>query len=79
GASGCSGLREIVVPSGPDRCGVHVDGHDPKDIAWGISVALGEDAALMGANGRRRVLENFTWDITVRRTLDVYSSVTGHR
>ncbi len=79
GASGCSGLREIVVPSGPDRCGVHVDGRNPKDIAWGISVALGEDAALMGANGRRRVLENFTWDITVRRTLEVYSSVAGHR
>ncbi|MGC9191980.1 MAG: glycosyltransferase family 4 protein [Conexivisphaera sp.] len=79
GASGCSGLREIVVPSGPDKCGIHVDGRDPGDIAWGILAALADadEMRRMGENGRRRVLENFTWDVTVRRTLDLYSEVAG--
>jgi glycosyltransferase involved in cell wall biosynthesis len=79
GTSGCSGFRETVVPSGPDQCGVHVDGRDPRDIAWGIDAVLSSEdrGRRMGANGRRRVLEQFTWDITVGRTIELYSSVVG--
>jgi glycosyltransferase involved in cell wall biosynthesis len=79
GTSGCSGFRETVVPSGPDQCGVHVDGRDPRDIAWGIDAVLSSEdrGRRMGANGRRRVLEQFTWDITVSRTIELYSSVAG--
>jgi len=78
GARGCSGLREIVIPSGAGQCGVHVNPHDPKDIAWGISAVLSspERGRWMGVNGRRRVLENFTWDRTAMKTLEVYREVS---
>ncbi|MEM3785802.1 MAG: glycosyltransferase family 4 protein, partial [Nitrososphaeria archaeon] len=76
GARGVSGLREIVVPSGPNQCGVHVNPYDPSDIAWGINVLLEdlERARQFGKNGRRRVLEKFTWDNAVEETIKVYSN-----
>ncbi|MEM4699915.1 MAG: glycosyltransferase family 4 protein [Candidatus Nezhaarchaeales archaeon] len=79
GASGCSGLREIVIPSGARQCGVHVNPHDPKDIAWGIQAVLSSQdrGRWMGVNGRRRVLEEFTWDRAASRTLDVYKSLAS--
>ena len=78
GARGCSGLREIVVPSGANQCGVHVNPYDPKDIAWGILAVLSspDRGRWMGLNGRRRVLENFTWDHTALKTLEVYREVS---
>ena len=81
GARGCSGLREIVTPSGANQCGVHVNPHDPKDIAWGISAVLSspDRGRWMGVNGRRRVLENFTWDHTALKTLEVYQEVSKER
>ena len=77
GAAGISGLREQVIPSGEKRTGVHVNGNDPKDIAWGIKVALEnwEEAKRWGKNGRKRVLENFTWDKVAKKTLEVYEKV----
>ncbi|MCX8204924.1 MAG: glycosyltransferase family 4 protein [Candidatus Nezhaarchaeota archaeon] len=77
GASGCSGLREIVVPSGAYQCGVHVNPHDPQDIAWGVRAVLSSQdrGRWMGANGRRRVLESFTWDKAASRTLEVYKTL----
>jgi glycosyltransferase involved in cell wall biosynthesis len=79
GAHGCSGFREIVTPSGSGQCGVHVNPHDPKDIAWGIEAVLesGDRGRWMGLNGRRRVLENFTWSRTVTETLKIYKSLLG--
>lgn len=77
GAKGVSGLREIVVPSGPNQCGVHVNPYDPADIAWGINALL-EDmskAKQFGINGRKRVLENFTWDKATEETLKVYGKL----
>ena len=81
GARGCSGLREIVVPSGANQCGVHVNPHDPRDIAWGVSAVLSslDKGKWMGVNGRRRVLENFTWDHTAVKTLEVYQEVSKKR
>jgi glycosyltransferase involved in cell wall biosynthesis len=74
GASNVNGLKEQVIPSGKDRTGVHVNGEDPKDIAWGIKVVLEnfEEAKKWGKNGRKRVLENFTWDIAASKTLEIY-------
>jgi glycogen(starch) synthase len=74
GARGVVGFVEQVIPHGPDRCGVHVNGADPGDIAWGVDEALKDpDAAkVWGANGRRRVQEYFTWDRAVAETLKVY-------
>ncbi len=77
GARGVSGLREQVIPNGENRCGVHINGEDPKDIAWGIKVVLEnfEEAKEWGKNGRKRVVENFTIEKTARETLKIYESL----
>lgn len=77
GAKGISGLREQVVPYGSKQCGVHIDPENPEDIAWGIKVCLeNEDRAKeWGENARKRVLENFTIDRTVEKTLEIYESL----
>jgi len=77
GAAGTSGMREIVVPRGPDQCGLHINPRDPKDIAWGITNALSnpEERAAMGENGRKRVLKEFTWDIIAKKTVELYEQI----
>jgi len=78
GASGVSGFKEQVVPAGEDRTGVHVDGNRPEDIAWGIKEVLKnpEEAEKWGKNGRRLVLQKFTFDIAATKTLSIYESLT---
>jgi intein/homing endonuclease len=77
GARGISGLREQVIPNGENRCGVHINGEDPNDIAWGIKVVLEnfEEAKKWGENGRKRVIENFTIEKTAKETLKIYESL----
>jgi glycosyltransferase involved in cell wall biosynthesis len=77
GARGVSGLREQVIPNGENRCGVHINGEDPNDIAWGIKVVLEnfEEAKKWGKNGRRRVIENFNIEKTAKETLKIYESL----
>jgi len=77
GASGVSGMREIVITDGPDQCGFHVNPTDPVDIAWGIVSSLqSQDKKLeLGRNGRKRVLAEFTWDIIAKKTLEAYSEL----
>jgi glycosyltransferase involved in cell wall biosynthesis len=77
GAKGVVGFREQVVPSGPEQNGVHVNGEDPADIAWGIKEVLRdpERAKKWGENGRKRVLEYFTWEKVAKQTLQVYQSI----
>lgn len=74
GASGVSGMREIVVSSGSDQCGYHVNPNDPVDIAWGIVSSLqnGDRKRNLGKNGRKRVLTEFTWDAIAQKTLAFY-------
>ncbi|RLI21673.1 glycosyltransferase family 1 protein [Candidatus Bathyarchaeota archaeon] len=74
GAQGVVGFREQVVSSGPDQNGVHVNGGDPADIAWGIKEVLkdSERAKRWGENGRKRVLEFFTWRKAAEQTLEIY-------
>jgi glycosyltransferase involved in cell wall biosynthesis len=78
GASGVSGFKEQVVPAGEDRTGVHVDGNRLEDIAWGIKEVLKnpEEAEKWGKNGRRLVLQKFTFDIAATKTLSIYESLT---
>lgn len=81
GARGTSGMREQVVPVGPEICGFHIDPYDPHDIATYVSVIL-RDAALrraMGRNGRARVLSLFTWDQAVEATLAAYEEARARR
>jgi glycosyltransferase involved in cell wall biosynthesis len=77
GASGISGMREIVVPGGQEQCGFHVNPNDPTDIAWGIinSVQDPQRKLQLGQNGRKRVLQEFTWDIIAKRTLQFYNEL----
>ncbi|MEM5827924.1 MAG: glycosyltransferase family 4 protein [Candidatus Aenigmatarchaeota archaeon] len=77
GAKNVNGLKEQVVPSGENRTGVHVNGEDPLDIAWGIDVVLSnlDEAKKWGKNGRKRVEEMFKIEYTVKKTLDIYESL----
>ena len=77
GATGVSGMREIVVTSGPDQCGFHINPNDPSDIAWGIVNAIQdpEKKAQLGRNCRKRVLEHFTWEQAAEKTIQVYTEV----
>lgn len=77
GATGVSGMREVVVPSGPDQCGFHINPNDPADIAWGIVNAVQDPhkKAQFGQNGRKRVLQQFSWDSATERTIQLYKDL----
>jgi glycosyltransferase involved in cell wall biosynthesis len=77
GASGISGMREIVVAGGSDQCGFHVNPNDPVDIAWGIVSCLQDPnrKELLGKNGRKRVMAEFTWDAIAKKTLLTYKEI----
>jgi glycogen(starch) synthase len=76
GARGVVGFREQIINSGTDQNGVHINGEDPADIAWGIKEVLRnpEKARNWGENGRKRVLEFFTWRKVADETLKIYES-----
>lgn len=77
GAKGVVGFREQVMPAGPMQNGVHVDGGNPVDIAWGIIEVLKDPqrAKIWGENGRKRVIEYFTWRKAAEQTIDIYKSL----
>lgn len=77
GARNTSGMKEFVVPTGPDRCGFHVDPYEPNDIARGIILALGDSdvGGEIGMNGRRLVIQRYDWDTVATRTLKLYEGV----
>ncbi len=53
GARGVVGFKEQVINGGTDQNGVHINGEDPADIAWGIKETLRnpEKAKNWGENG----------------------------
>jgi len=77
GAAGVSGMREAVICCGEEQCGFHINPSNPADIAWGITSALEnpEKRKWLGKNGRRRVLEEFTWDKVAEKTIALYEQV----
>jgi len=77
GAAGVSGMREVVICCGEEQCGFHVDPSNPSDIAWGITSALEspEKRKWLGKNGRKRVLNEFTWEKVAERTIALYEKV----
>ena len=77
GAQGVVGFREQAVPSGPDQNGVHINGGNPTDIAWGIKETLCDPdrAKKWGENGRKRVLQYFTWREAAKQTLQIYETL----
>jgi glycogen(starch) synthase len=80
GAHGVVGFREQVIASGPDQNGIHVNGGDPADIAWGVKQVLKdpERAKKWGENGRERVRRYFTWKKAAEQTLQIYQSLCPH-
>jgi glycogen(starch) synthase len=74
GAHGVVGFREQVINSGPDQNGIHINGENSADIAWGVKEVLKdrERAKEWGKNGRKRVLQYFTWDKVAEQTLQIY-------
>jgi glycosyltransferase involved in cell wall biosynthesis len=73
-----SGVIGECVEEG--RTGLLAVPKDPVSFADAIE-RLACDEPLrrsMGANGRARMLEGFTTDINVRRTLDIYESIWNH-
>jgi glycogen synthase len=77
GARGVVGFKEQIVNGGPDQNGVHVNGEDPADIAWGIMQTLRDPAKAKnwGENGRRRVLDYFTWQKVAEQTIKIYETL----
>jgi len=77
GAAGVSGMREVVICCGEEQCGFHINPNNPADIAWGITSALEspEKKKWLGKNGRRRVLEEFTWDRVAEKTIALYEQL----
>ncbi len=77
GAQGVVGFREQVLSSGPEQNGIHVNGGDPADIAWGVKQVLKDikKAKKWGANGRKRVLRYFTWTKAAEQTLEIYKNL----
>ncbi|MCY4114629.1 MAG: glycosyltransferase family 4 protein [Chloroflexi bacterium] len=76
GAQGVVGFREQVVAGGSEQTGLHVNGADPDDIAWGLAHAL-EDRdrlAAWGKNARTRAASTFTWQSSAAATVAVYQS-----
>jgi len=65
------------MPTGEDQNGVHVNGNDPSDIAWGIKEVLRnpERAKKWGENGRKRVIQYFTWRKAAEQTLQIYEQM----
>jgi glycogen(starch) synthase len=78
GAAGVSGMREIVVCCSDEQCGYHIDPNNPSDIAWGIISSLEnpERKKWLGKNGRKRVLNEFTWNKITEKTLQLYEDVS---
>jgi glycogen synthase len=77
GAHGVVGFKEQVVNGGTDQTGVHINGEDPADIAWGIKETIHDPqrAKKWGENGRKRVLEYFTWQKVAEQTAKIYEAV----
>jgi glycogen(starch) synthase len=77
GAQGVVGFREQVIPSGPDQTGIHVNGQDPADIAWGVKEVLKDPqkAKEWGQNGRKRTIQLFTWKKVAEQTTQIYKSI----
>jgi glycogen(starch) synthase len=79
GARGLSGFRDSVIPSGEDQTGIHVDGNNSADIAWGINALLENraNARELGRRARQRAERYFSWDKIAAYTLGIYEAVLG--
>jgi len=77
GTTGVSGLKEIIIPEGPNQCGFHMNPRNPNEIASAIiDILQNPDLRIrLGQNGRRRILESFDWRFAAKKTLEIYSEL----
>jgi glycosyltransferase involved in cell wall biosynthesis len=75
-ASDVGGIHEVVATG---RTGTLVPPGDPDALANAIVELLQDDAqrVRLGANGRQRILEEFSWQKAGARTLDLYRQIAG--
>ncbi|MHB8352526.1 MAG: glycosyltransferase family 4 protein, partial [Thermoplasmata archaeon] len=75
-ASEVGGIREVVVTG---STGTLVPPGRPESLARAIVDLLGnsELRARLGAAGRKRIVEEFSWQRAGTRTLDLYRQLTG--
>lgn len=75
GAGGTNGMKEQVIPDGPNKTGIHINGTQPKDIAWGVCEALSSDDELrrMGKNARERAIKDFRWEDKAEEMVKIYN------
>jgi len=71
---GNGGLREAVIEG---ETGVYCDPNSPANLAEQALKVLTDDsfARRLGENGRKRVLDNFTWDKVARDTISLYEEI----
>lgn len=71
-------FRRVVEQS---ACGVSVDPRDPAAVADAIERVLGDDGAAqaMGRNGRKAVLERYSWDAEREKLVRFYRGVAAGR
>jgi glycosyltransferase involved in cell wall biosynthesis len=71
------GCRRGAVPwvVEADVDGLLVEWQTPEALAWAVITLLSNPAAAqkMGENGRKKVLEKYTWPVIVRRFREVYT------
>ena len=79
GAKGISGFKEQILPSGPERCGAHVDPYNPYDIAkFTVEILKSESLRKqLGKNARNRVLDKYDLNKVAEETIDIYRRVAG--
>ncbi len=66
--------REIIEGN---KCGICVDPQKPREIADAINYIINNDAeaAKMGANGRKVVMEKYNWETEAKKLLHVYNQL----
>ena len=64
------------IAGGCEQTGLHVNGADPDDIAWGLAHALQDRdrLAAWATNARTRAASVFTWQRSAAATAVVYQS-----
>ncbi|WP_027479400.1 glycosyltransferase [Gryllotalpicola ginsengisoli] len=75
-AAAVGGLRDTVVDG---VTGMHVPPRDPEALAAALAELLPDQLrrARMGAAGRRRVEQGYTWPSVAQATAEVYRALTG--
>lgn len=81
-ASAVGGIPE-VVDDGVTGSLVRFDPDDPEAFERGLAAAINDlvanpdKASAMGLAGRERAVREFGWDTVARRTVELYTTVTG--